>query len=452
MHAPKRLSFAIGFALAAAGVAQAAAAPSASPASATHRIDTLEQRLAQSQKLIEQLAAEVHALEAQLAQQPAGRPPATPVAAPAPVPAPAAAADEAGRLASVEHEVEQITSAANNARSEDHGLPLHGFADVGVGNHNPLSPENKGAYVGSVDFYLAPQLGEHTRALVEMNVEVSQEGSVGVDLERTQLGYQFGNAGTLWLGRFHTPYGYWNTAFHHGQQIATSLRRPRFLAFEDQGGILPAHSTGVWFTGNERMAGGKVGYDLYVANAQTISDGTLDMRQAGSDRGQVTVGGKLSYTPGSLDSLQVGVSLLSGRIEDLTSPANDTHLNVLGVHADWDSDAWEGLAEAYFFRNDSLLGGGTHSSNAGYLQFGYRAGRYTPYARYERTSLDQSDGYFIGQASGKSYHREALGLRYDIDLKSSLKLELADTHDTDGTLARPSDSYGDALLQYAVRF
>ncbi len=440
MHAPKRLSIAIGFALAAAGMAQAAPAPSA-----TQRVDLLEQRLAQSQKLIEQLAAEVHALEAQLAQQSAARPAPAPAAAPP-------AADQAERLASVEQELQQITASANNAGREDHGLPLHGFIDVGVGNHNPLTPDDKGVAVGSVDFYLAPQLGEHTRGLVELNFEVGEDGGVGVDLERTQLGYQFGNAGTLWLGRFHTPYGYWNTAFHHGQQISTTLRRPRFLAFEDQGGILPAHSTGIWFTGSERMAGGRLGYDFYVTNAQEIVDGVLDMRQAGNADGQVTVGGRLSYQPGSLDSLQLGVSALSGRIEDTTNPANDTRLNVLGLHATWDSDAWEALAELYLFRNEALLGGGTHSSNAGYGQLGYRAGRYTPYARYERTALDQADGYFIGQASGRSYHREALGVRYDIDLKSALKLELADTHFTDGTLLRPDESYGDVLLQYAVRF
>jgi hypothetical protein len=287
---------------------------------------------------------------------------------------------------------------------------------------------------------------------VELNFEVGEDGGVGVDLERTQLGYQFGNTGTLWLGRFHTPYGYWNTAFHHGQQISTTLRRPRFLAFEDQGGILPAHSTGIWFTGNERLGGGKIGYDIYVTNAQEIVDGVLDMRQAGNADGQVTVGGRLSYQPGSMDSLQLGVSALSGRIEDQTNPANDTHLNVLGLHATWDSDAWEALAELYLFRNEALLGGGTHSSNAGYAQLGYRAGRYTPYARYERTALDQADGYFVGQASGRSYHREAVGFRYDVDLKSALKLELADTHFTDGTLARPDESYGDVLLQYAVRF
>ena len=124
-------------------------------------------------------------------------------------------------------------------------------------------------------------------------------------------------------------------------------------------------------------------------------------------------------------------------------------LNALGLQAVWDSDSWENIAELFLFRNQSLTGaGGTHSSDAGFVQVGYRAGTWTPYARYERTSLDQADGYFAGQDSGSSYHREALGLRYDLDLKSSLKIELADTHFTDRVL----QSYGDVLLQYAIRF
>jgi hypothetical protein len=442
-HSP-RIPFRLAMALLACqgGIALAAGAPAPKPAD---RLGVLEQRLAQSQKTIEELAAAVHALQAQLARQQVATAPATPAA----VPPPTAASQDNERIAHVEREVEQITAAASAQRGDDRGLPLHGFADVGVGNHNPLSADLKGAAVGSVDFYLAPQLGAHTRALVELNFEVGEEGGVGVDLERTQLGYQMGNAGTAWVGRFHTPYDYYNTAFHHGQQISTSLRRPRFLAFEDQGGILPAHTTGLWFTGSQRTGGGKLSYDIYAGNAQHIAGGVLDMRQAGGNDGQVIAGGKLAYQfGGGLESLQLGVSALSGRIEDDSSAANDTHLNAFGLHAVWDSDNWENIAEVFLFRNQSLAGGGTHSSNAGFVQVGYRTGGWTPYARYERTSLDQADGYFAGQASGVSYHREAVGLRYDLDLKSSLKLELADTHFTDRTML----SYGDMLLQYAIRF
>ena len=62
--------------------------------------------------------------------------------------------------------------------------------------------------------------------------------------------------------------------------------------------------------------------------------------------------------------------------------------------------------------------------------------------------LDQSDKYFALQADGMSYYRTALGLRYDIDLKSALKLEFAHTKNTD----RLVDQWTDAMLQYAIRF
>jgi len=143
---------------------------------------------------------------------------------------------------------------------------MHGFADVGAGT--TTNGVRKGFTVGSLDFYLNPQLGERTKALIELNTEVDAEGGVGVDLERLQLGYTFSDSATAWLGRFHTPYGYYNTGFHHGQQIATSLRRPRFLEFEDKGGILPAHTVGAWLTGAIRAGDGKFTYDLTAATAR----------------------------------------------------------------------------------------------------------------------------------------------------------------------------------------
>jgi hypothetical protein len=434
-------------------IASSGAWGAGAPSAEAQRLDALERKLDHSLQTIEQLAARVQELEAELVQSRNGAPaaPAAPVAlAPAPTeaaaPATTGAADE--RLANVERGLAQIAAAGQ--RSEDHGMPLHGFADVSLGNHNPIKPELKGASLGSVDFYLAPQLGARTRALVELNFEVGEGGSVGSDLERAQLGYQFTSTATAWIGRFHTPYGYYNTAFHHGQQISTSLRRPKFLQFEDSGGILPAHTVGAWITGHERVGASHVNYDLYVGNAQQIANGSLDMQSSGSSSGQLIVGGKFGVQPGGVDGLQVGFSALSARITDTMDASNVNRLNSVGLYTVYDTDSWENMAEIYFFRNRDLVGSsGTHSSNAGFIQVGYRGtGRYTPYLRYERAALDQSDGYFAAQDSGASYHREALGVHFDLDLKSAVKLELAQTHVTD----RLPYSYSDALLQFAVRF
>jgi hypothetical protein len=84
----------------------------------------------------------------------------------------------------------------------------------------------------------------------------------------------------------------------------------------------------------------------------------------------------------------------------------------------------------------------------GFVQLAYRAGRLTPYARYERAVLEQSDNFFAAQRFGSSYYREALGVRFDLDLSSALKLELAQTHITD----RAPEQYDEALIQYAIRF
>ena len=445
-----------------AGLTQALTAQAAT--GDADRIDALEKRLDQSLQLIQELSGRVHELEAQAAAQrspPAAaagaasetprtaqaRPAAGAAAAAAPATSPAP--DTAQRLAQVEQTLSQM---AAGQRPEDTGMPTHGFADVGVGNHNAEFHQYQGADIAELDFFLTPRLGPRSRALFELNFEVGEDGSVGVDLERAQIGYQVGDSSTLWAGRFHTPYGFYNTAFHHGQQIATSLRRPRFIEFEDHGGIMPAHTVGVWFTGSRRLSEEKLTYDLYVGNSQGISNGTLDMHNAGNQHGSTIVGGNLGWLLGGVfDGLKVGVDAFQTRIEDEDAlPLSVfTRLRSYGVYSAYDTDAWEGIAELHFFDDFDLSGNsGTHKSDAGFVQLGYRARRFTPYGRYERGAFQQSDPYFAAQRYGGSYYREALGVRFDIDLESALKLELADTHLTDRTVG----SFSDVLLQYAIRF
>src|SRR5258708_39136497 len=217
------------------GVALSAASlPAAADAVSDAKLDALQKKLDQSMKMIEALGARVKELEGHASNGP--------VAAAAPAPSPQ-------RLDAVEQKVAQIETANATRQSDDSGLPIHGFADVNVGNHNLYFPYAKGTNVGSLDFYLAPKLGDRVVALAELIFETGPDGHVGTDLERFQIGYQFNDQATVWVGRFHTPYGYVNTALHHGVWLADALRRPKFVNFEDKGGVMPAHTTGVWVTG-----------------------------------------------------------------------------------------------------------------------------------------------------------------------------------------------------------
>jgi hypothetical protein len=423
------------------------------------RLEELQKKLDQSLKLIEALTARVKDLEA---RQSGGS-----VAAAAATPAAPAANPQEQRLDSVEEKVAQIESANATRQHDDTGLPIHGFADVNLGNHNLYFPYFHGLNVGSLDFYLTPKLGDRVVSLTELIFETGPDGMVGTDLERFQIGYQFSDRATVWAGRFHTPYGYVNTALHHGVWLADALRRPKFVNFEDKGGNLPAHTVGLWITGSERLGEGKVLYDFYAGNGQKIIGGIVDMQNGGTDHGAVIAGSRLSYQfAGAADGLTAGVNGFIDKVNSdhtLNDMVVTTRLDMVGAYAAYDTDDWEHIAEVYFFHDQNpTISPSYHNSHAWFAQLAYRAHWGLPYVRYERASFDQADLYFSDQTFGASYYRAALGIRFDINARSALKFELAHTRNTDERLAtdyRPGDitigipvEYNEYLAQYAVRF
>lgn len=388
-------------------------------------------------------------------------------------------AQQAAKIDAIEKHVSEIGGSLTQRSAAD-GLPVHGFADVGLvknGENNSTFQGRKGAVLGSFDLYLTPQFGDRVKGLVELVFEADQDGGIATDLERLQIGYLFSDAATGWLGRFHTPYGYWNTAFHHGAQIQISSLRPRFLDFEDKGGILPAHTTGAWLTGSVGTGSGKLGYDLYAGNAPQINGstvgtalatahpagfstvvnagsyagtGTLNMRQSGSTTGRTSSGFNAWYEPGAVDGLRLGLHGLRSEVVD--DFANSTLLKMFGGYFAYGTEKWEVLSEYYRFRNVDRSGQtGTHTSWAGYSQVAYTMGKWTPFARVERAKLDQTDNYFGVQESGRSYQRWATGLRYELDPKAALKAEFSSTRKED-LGPNVTDKYPEFRVQYAIGF
>jgi hypothetical protein len=410
-------------------------------------VKQLQEKLDQSIKMIEALAARVKELESKQAGTPASPAAAVSVAAsPANPPS-----TEAARLQAVEQQVNQIQTANAARQGDDSGVTVHGFAAVNVGNHNPFHPDEKGTSLDNLDLYLTPKLGGKWLSLFEVNFEVDPSGAFGVDVERGQIGYQFSDAATVWVGRFHTPYGYINTALHHGEWLNDALRRPAFLMFEDQGGVLPAHTVGAWLTGGARGDGGKILYDVFAGNGQQIIGGTVDMRSGGNEHGKLIYGGRLSYqwAAGPVEGLTLGVNALDSKINDDQKPEDLTELRIAGAFAVYDTDAWEVISEAYWFSNLNLYQGtGTHQSNAYFAQVGYRLPYYIPYVRYERAHFDQTDQYFAQQITGGSYYRSAVGFRHDLNQKVAIKFEVADTHYTD----RMVGHFLEYISQLAIRF
>jgi hypothetical protein len=404
------------------------------------RIKELERKLEKSMQMIEQLSKRLNELEK-----------ATPAAAPAPA-VPARIQQQEARIQALEKDVGQIAS--GSVSHFDMGVPLHGFADVGYERSTfPRADNRKSGFVlGNLDLFLTPNFGR-VKFLAELVFEVEDGGGLLTDLERLQFGYTFSDSLTAWIGRFHTPYGYWNNAFHHGAQIQTSVTRPRFLDFEDKGGILPAHSVGLWAHGRVAAGPGKLVYDAYLANGGRIVDGVIDFNAHRDDNSNKAVGGNIGYEfGGALAGLLVGVHALR---EDMSVYAGDvpqsrTRVAFTGGYFFADIAGWEGIGEYYRFRNKDLSGGtGTHASWAAFVQVGRTfLDLWTPYYRWEKAALDQSDAYFGTQESGRPYRRHVLGLRYALNPNTALKLEGNRTREFLGE----EKSYTEMRAQFAVRF
>ncbi len=400
----------------------------------------LERRIEENSKLIGKLIGRVRDLEEKAA---GGCRQAAPVApASSPQAGPSATTGEPG---------------GNDLTFLDDVTWLHGFADVGLtysGQRQGEGSKRKGFSIGALDFYLTPQLGTHFKSLVELIFEVNDEGETAAELERLQIGYAFNDYLTLWSGRYHTPLGYWNTAYHHGKQLQTTIQRPKFLNFEEDGGVIPTHMTGLWSTGSTRTGGGRLGYDLYLANGPKIKDsGKLDPNPFSDDNHDLAAGINIGYDfAGALDGLRLGIHALRADV-DSYNPAGTrisrSEMNLFGGYGFYNSDEWEIIGEFYQFLNRDRSGGsGTHSSSLGFLQAGRIIGAFTPYARFEFSSLDQKDNYFSRLRDGYSYRRGLFGLRYDLTPKAALKLEGNHTRITN----RDRDDYFEIGSQFSIRF
>jgi hypothetical protein len=460
-------------------------------------VQELQRKLEQSLQRIDELSQRVRQLETQRAAPAAGATPAPGPAAPAassasgasatqaaapaapasatataaaPATASAAAPAPDSRLDELASQLKQLSQSVSRINN-DTGVPLHGFIDVGARWYSSTDPNSSNAANGfnekAIDFYLTPSLGQRLRSLMEIAIETSEYGqSPGIDFERLQVGYVASDALTVWIGRFHTPYGYWNTAFHHGPQIQTSVQRPKFLAFEDTYGMMPAHTVGVWGTGRQALGDGHLTYDVSLGNSPRIlhgggpgGGGQVDMNLLGSNNHDMSTLINLGYEfGGALDGMKLGVDAMRWRTTDDLTPTNTTDVHFVGAYGVYTENDWEVLSEYYRFSDsnvsigDPTLGpsGSHHKSWAAYAQVGHSFGKFTPYVRWESALLDQLDGYFGDLAApiGSSYRRYAEGLRYDLTSSTALKFEADRTHYLD----RGLDSYNEYRAQVAVRF
>src|SRR5579871_1263566 len=194
--------------------------------------------------------------------------------------------------------------------SDARGFEIKGFSDIDFRKSTLVGdPDHHGSFsFGSVDLYVSELITDHVEVLLEAALE---DG--GVDVERLQIGYIFNDALKIRAGRVHNILGYWNTTFHHGTYIQTTINRPFFLRFEDQGGLLPTHLVGVWASGRYNAGPMNLGYDLMIGNGQKIvdvgsADVQLDPNNKSDDNNNKAVSFRLQISPRFMSALKLMAS------------------------------------------------------------------------------------------------------------------------------------------------
>jgi hypothetical protein len=273
-------------------------------------------------------------------------------------------------------------------------------------------------------------------------------GTIHNHLERTQATYAFSELANLTVGMGHTPLGYWNQTFHHGNWLQTTIERPDVYEFERprtrQGGILPVHFMGVNLHGMAPFELADVAYNLGLYNGRennrSISQGWRD------ENDFKAINTLVSVAPHAIEGLKVGADVYIDKIPTnraITGNLRDEEIDelILGGHGAYVHGGAELLAEFFHITHDDHQSEQTFKTLGGYVQGSYKLGKLTPYTRLDLIAMGDGDpfyqqfnvttGAFLKRDPINDHRTYTLGLRWDVFAWNALKFETSyiDNHD-----------------------
>ncbi len=171
-------------------------------------------------------------------------------------------------------------------------LKISGFGDIdfsatdlhsaatGFGAQTLLSPHS-GFEEGQFTLHLSSALSPKVTMFGELTLTARADAGTGTppapgfnaEVERVIIRYDVNDYFKLSFGRYHTPINYWNTAFHHGQWLQTTISRPEMTQFG--GSFIPVHFVGSLAEGAIPAGGLNLNYAAGMGNGrgQVISRG-----------------------------------------------------------------------------------------------------------------------------------------------------------------------------------
>ena len=336
------------------------------------------------------------------------------------------------------HEQPPVPQAVVEAAPVYPSLKISGFGDIdfsatdlhsaatGFGAQTLLSPHS-GFEEGQFTLHLSSALSPKVTMFGELTLTARADAGTGspaapgfnAEVERVIIRYDVNDYFKLSFGRYHTPINYWNTAFHHGQWLQTTISRPEMTQFG--GSFIPVHFVGSLAEGSIPAGGLNLNYAAGMGNGrgQVISRGG-DFADINNNRAWLV---NAFVRPDALYALQVGASAYRDELNPLTAPAAREWIE--SAHLVWHKETPEFIAEFANVGHRPIGGGTASNSQAYYVQTAYRLPwlqrLWKPYYRFEYIHVPKSDAIF--RPVVPTFHASTFGVRYDITTFAAFKFE-----------------------------
>ena len=277
---------------------------------------------------------------------------------------------------------------------------------------------SSGFKLGQFVLHFNSELGSNFRFFGELSFTARDDG-FSAEVERAFVMWEPSDFYKIAAGRFHTPITWWNTAFHHGLWLQTTINRPLLTRFG--GEFVPVHFVGLMANGAIPSGSAGLHYEAGFGN------GRGENIARGGDAGDVNdnraVIARFTFKPDKAYGLQTGASVYLDKISQ--QPMLEDHdEQIVTLFFAWTREIPEVIAEYVWLDREGVETGATYSSAAYYVQVAYRLkvwkARIKPYVRYEDIDVDDLDPVFTGQMD---FTQGLVGVRLDVGTLVAIKLE-----------------------------
>lgn len=286
------------------------------------------------------------------------------------------------------------------------------------------------SYSGQVVAHVTSALSERMYYFTEATLSPDGHSGGQASLERAFFKYTLNDRLRLRVGRIHTPVSLWNSTYHHGQFLQTSINRPEVVKYSTA--FSPIHSVVAEVGGRLSTKTGSFSYTFGAGVSETHNHGGSEDHSAGekNNAAYVTIG----YEPNQILGLRVG---LSGYVEDMPAAehGHDAHEH---AHAQHDVDRkeiisgyaqiqryrWAAIAE---FTHLAHVGSRRFTGNRGYyvqteVDFGGALERLVLFGRYGGLTKNGHDPIFADDLC-LNWNGVTSGVRINIAPTAALTLE-----------------------------